>query len=1399
MTREVLERARRLAHVHDDGNALDDLAAGLGVADVAARRGLPAPRVLGLQTFYDRLRDRAPGAEPRPHVCTGTACWAARHVAGRPTPEGAEVRCLGRCYEAPAETGATIDHAPHPIPVRALVDRPIVFRHMFGDAPDLRALYAPASPDLVMVRLEASGLRGRGGAAYPTAAKWRAARAAPGARKFVVANGDEGDPGSFVDRLLLERTPHVVLAGMVHCARVIGATDGIVFVRGEYPEAARAARAAIAEARLLDLLPAGLELSVRVGLGSYVAGEETALIRAIEGQRAESQPKPPYPTERGLFGCPTIVQNVETLSLVPWVVATGERAGTKAFSISGAVSRPGAVEAALGTSLATLLADAGRPIGSHWTMALVGGPMGTVVPARDFDKPLDYMTMPGLGHGGIVVFDERTSARALAEHLFAFAAAESCGSCAPCRIGTGALVSRTTKAGLERLLDTLERGSLCGFGQGVPRPIRDLLRAFPGQVVPESSAPALARSEVPSPESPPVAGALVDGRSIPVPRGATVLDVCREAGADVPTLCHDDRVASGGHCRLCMVEVDGRMVAACTTPARDGARIHTRGAALAAYRQDLLELQASEARLAGVAAHLAEAHDVRGDRYPSRVPVAAPDTSHPYLRFDASACVRCRLCERVCDVIQGQFVWAFAGRGAGTHLVATHDGGPLATSACVSCGACASVCPTGAVSDRDRLRADTVGVARVVRTTCGYCGVGCQLEVHVGKDDRVARVEGVAGAAVNDGHLCLKGRYAHAFTRHPERLTRPLVRKGSALVPVSWDEALDRVAHGLAGIRARGGEVAALASSRCTNEEGYLLQKWMRAAFRTNHVDCCARVCHAPSAAGMRRSLGAGAATNALVDVDYADCLLVVGANATEAHPVTGARIRRRGLGGHARLVVIDPRRTELAALADVHLQLRPGTNVPLLNALAHALVVLDLIDHAYVAAHVDGLDALIAFLDACSPEATAEVTGVPPEQVWQAARLYGTARRPMQVHGLGVTEHYQGSEAVMLLCNLALLVGALGREGVGVNPLRGQNNVQGAADMGCQPDLLTGYQRPDDLATRARFEHVWGRTPPTEPGLTLPRMLEAARAGRLQGLFIVGEDIAATDPALHVDEALGRLELLVVQELFLTETARRAHVVLPGASFLEKDGTFTNGERRVQRVRRALDPPGADEPGGGARPDWQILVDLMARSGLAQRFASPADVLAEIAHVAPTLTGIAPHRLEGDGLQWPVPTPKHAGTPRLHVEGPGGSPRGRAPLVRVAWEPSPSLAHDAEFPLRLVTGRVLAHYNAGSMTRRTDNVALAPDDALEIHPEDLLAHGLADGVMVALESPWGEARARACATTRVAPGTLFLSFHFPETHTNALLGPVLDRLADCPEYKVTPVRIRRVSGEEHP
>jgi formate dehydrogenase major subunit len=870
----------------------------------------------------------------------------------------------------------------------------------------------------------------------------------------------------------------------------------------------------------------------------------------------------------------------------------------------------------------------------------------------------------------------------------------------------------------------------------------------------------------------------VDGRTVEA--AGTLLEACRAAGADVPQLCHDDRLTKGGHCRACLVEADGRWVAACSTPARDGANVVTDNDALRAYRRDLGELMLSECAPLGKAGRMVASWDADGSRYGSAPRTGRRDASHPFIRFEADACILCRQCLRACEEIQGQFVFAVEGRGADSRLA--WGGGPFAESGCVACGACVAVCPSGALVNADQERAAVTAGAeaeRAVRTTCGYCGVGCQLDVHVAGDGlaaQVTHVEGAPDSPVNRGHLCVKGRFAHGFVRHRDRLTTPLVRRFGELVPVSWDEAIRTVAEGFGRLR---GSLAGLSSSRCTNEENYLFQKWFRGGLGTNDVDCCARVCHAPSAAGMRLSLGTGAATNSLADIERADLLLVTGANPTEAHPVTGARLRQAALRGTP-LVVIDPRAIELARLADVHLRPRPGTNVPLLNSLACVLVEEGLVDRAFLDARTEDRAAYEVFVRGETPEKWEHTTGVPAPLVRRAARLLGAARRPMLLHGLGVTEHLQGSEAVRLLVNLALLRGAIGREGVGVNPLRGQNNVQGAADMGCQPDSTTGYGAVDDPAVRERFERAWGRPLPAAAGRRLPALLEDARRGALKGLYVFGEDLVQTEPdTAHVLAALGNLEMLVVQELFLSDTARLAHVVLPGASFLEKDGTFTNGERRIQRVREAL-PPAA-----GARPDWRILLDLMAATGWPQPFTGPAQVMDEIARVNPAFAGVSFARLEGEGLQWPVPAAGHPGTATLHER---DFPHGRAALAIVEFVPSPELRPG----LTLVTGRVLEHYNCGTMTHRSGLDRLVGGDALEIHPLDAAERGIEDGDRVSVRSDHGEISLPARLSDRVAPGTVFTSFHFSATHTNALVGPVRDRLSDCPEYKVTGVEVAR-------
>lgn len=905
--------------------------------------------------------------------------------------------------------------------------------------------------------------------------------------------------------------------------------------------------------------------------------------------------------------------------------------------------------------------------------------------------------------------------------------------------------------------------------------------------------------------------ATLDGRPVEVREGDTILAATRRLGIEVPTLCYTEGLAPEGGCRTCLVEDRGALKAACHTRLEPGMEIRTGGERLERLRRGVLSLVVGD--------HEAERFRPRTDagelerwmaelgldegRYGHRPHdrTAGPlDDSHPYLRFDPSLCIVCRRCLAACEGVQGQFVYGVHGRGGGVRLVF----GPaeeFAASDCTACGACVDRCPTGAISDRDRR--DAPEVLATTDSVCGYCGVGCRVRIGVGDgaeergngNRRVVRIEGVPGAAVNRGHLCAKGRYAHAYHRSPDRLTRPLVHEGDGFREVSWDEAVAFAARRLTEIRERHGAdaLAVMTSSRSTNEAAYLFQKLFRAVLGSNHVDCCARVCHSSTALALQLATGTGAASASYQDLERARALVVAGANPTEAHPVVGARIKQAVLDG-ARLLVIDPRRIELAEYAELHLPLKPGTNVALFNALAKVLVESEGFDAAYAEERLEGLGELRDFLAGVSLARAAELTGVPEESIRRAAAFLAEAGPALFVHGLGLSELTQGTASVLTLTNLGMLTGSIGRPGAGMLPLRGQNNVQGNADMGSMPNQVTGYQPLDDPEVRSRLTEIWGTAPPEEPGLTVTEMTEAAREGRIRGLWIQGEDIAQSDPAQErVIEALEGLDLLVVQELFLTETARRAHLVLPAAGALEQEGTFTNGERRIQRVRRAVEPPGE------GRPDWEvaaavaraILADDAAKAA-AWDYPSPAEVMDEIARVAPRLFGgVSYDCLEGDGLQWPCPEPGHPGTATVHGE---GFLRGKGQLVAVDFEPSPE--HGAEgFPFLLVTGRVLQHYNVGTMTRRTPHRELVPEDVLEIHPEDAGRLGVADGDRVALESRWGKTEAPARRSRRVRPGTLFLSFHFPETHTNRLVGPHRDPRSKCPDYKVVAVRVAAATG----
>lgn len=890
----------------------------------------------------------------------------------------------------------------------------------------------------------------------------------------------------------------------------------------------------------------------------------------------------------------------------------------------------------------------------------------------------------------------------------------------------------------------------------------------------------------------------IDGIAYPLAADESVYDfVTRHLGHDaVPVLCHEPALKPFGACRLCSVEVanaaDGprRVVASCHTPASAGQHVFTDGPRVQRLRRNLLELVLSsypQAAQQPAPGHqptefqaLLRRYGVTQSRFGRHTVATTIDRSHPYLRFDAAQCIHCHRCIRACDEVQGSLVLAMHGRGHESRVIRSLDQ-DFRDSDCVSCGRCVQSCPTNALSDR--YAAKTLTAERAVRTTCTYCGVGCSLEVLV-KDGGIRGIRGADGA-VNHGHTCVKGRYAFEYYRHPDRLRSPLIRKDGALRPATWDDALDLVARRLAEIRAAFGPdaIAGISSARCTNEENYLMQKLMRAVVGTNNIDGCARVCHAPTAFGMQQTFGTGAATNSIDEIPLADCLLVIGANPNEAHPVTGSKIKQRAMQG-VPLILIDPRAIELAPHASVHLQPRPGTNVALLALLARELIDLGLVDQDFVAQRTEGFEAFRAAVLADDPDRLAAICGCDRGAVREAARLYGTAERAMAFHGLGVTEHFQGSKAVALLTALALLTGQVGRPGTGINPLRGQNNVQGAADMGVQPHQGAGYLDVRDPAVRAHYARVYGVAVPGEVGLRIPEMFAAARDGRLKALWVMGEDLLQTDPnSCEVRYSLSQLDFLVVQELFMTETAAVADVVLPASSHFEKAGTFTNGERRIQRVNRVV------EPLPGTLPDGQIVVEVMRRLGYPQPDYDPAGLLEEIAQAVPFFAGVRWDRLGDDGLQWPV-LPDGTDTQILHRE---EFKRGKGRFLYFPFVETPELASEhGDYPYVLTTGRVLAHYNCGTMTRRTPNLELVDRDVLLIHPHDAAAHAIADDDRVEVRSRRGATHLCARLSGQVRPGVLFTTFHFPEVAINHLTSGVLDEDSMTPEYKVVAVAIAR-------
>ncbi|MDX9873555.1 MAG: formate dehydrogenase subunit alpha [Spongiibacteraceae bacterium] len=900
----------------------------------------------------------------------------------------------------------------------------------------------------------------------------------------------------------------------------------------------------------------------------------------------------------------------------------------------------------------------------------------------------------------------------------------------------------------------------------------------------------------------------IDGVTLSVPEGTSVMRAAAEAGIKVPRLCATDQLEAFGSCRMCLVEIEGRKgyPASCTTPVAEGMVVRTQTEPVAKLRRNVMELYISDHPLDCLTCAAngdCELQDTAGEvglrtvRYgfEGANHLDQPqDTSNPYFTFDPSKCIVCSRCVRACEDIQGTFALTIEGRGFDSKVSAGQATDNFMSSECVSCGACVAACPTATLTENSIIALGTP--EHSVVTTCAYCGVGCSFRADM-RGNTVVRMTPNKEGRANEGHACVKGRFAFGYATHKDRITTPMIRESidQPWREVSWDEALTYAAGRLKSIQAKYGRnsVGAISSSRCTNEEVWLVQKMVRAAFGNNNDDTCARVCHSPTGYGLKTTLGDSAGTQEYASVAHADVVVVIGANPTDGHPVFASRLKQRLRQG-ARLIVVDPRRIDLVKTphiqADYHLPVRPGTNVALINALAHVIVTEGLVDEEFVAARCEH-DAFQAWRDFIadprhSPEATAEITGVDPEQVRGAARLYAQGPNSAIYYGLGVTEHSQGSTAVMGIANLAMATGNVGREGVGVNPLRGQNNVQGSCDMGSFPHELPGYRHISDEATRSQFDAAWNVTLDSEPGLRIPNMFDAALDGHFKGLYCQGEDIVQSDPnTQHVQAAMRSLECLIVQDIFLNETAKYAHVFLPGSSFLEKNGTFTNAERRISRVRKVMPPLGGME-------DWQVTMALSEKLGYPMHYSHPSEIMDEIARLTPTFHGVSYEKLEELGsIQWPCNDDAELGTPTMHVD---EFVRGKGHFVVTEYVPTEERA-SRRFPLLLTTGRILTQYNVGAQTRRTANSAWHPEDVLEVHPHDAEEYGIRDGDWVGVQSRAGDTVLRAKISTRMTPGVVYTTFHHPFSGANVVTTENSDWATNCPEYKVTAVRIERVTS----
>ncbi|TNB46370.1 formate dehydrogenase subunit alpha [Martelella lutilitoris] len=912
----------------------------------------------------------------------------------------------------------------------------------------------------------------------------------------------------------------------------------------------------------------------------------------------------------------------------------------------------------------------------------------------------------------------------------------------------------------------------------------------------------------------------IDGFEVTVPEGTSVMRAAMETGIAIPKLCSTDMVDAFGSCRLCLVEIEGRRgtPASCTTPVADGMVVSTQTDKLKTLRRGVMELYISDHPLDCLTCaangdcelqDMAGAVGLRDVRYgydggnhvktrdgggEVNARYLPKDESNPYFTYDPSKCIVCSRCVRACEEVQGTFALTIAGRGFESRVSPGSFGDDFLGSECVSCGACVQACPTATLQEKSIY--DIGQPEHSVVTTCAYCGVGCSFKAEMRGEELVRMVPYKDGKA-NHGHSCVKGRFAYGYASHKDRVLNPMIRENitDPWREVSWEEALGFAASRLRRLQANYGRdsIGVITSSRCTNEETYLVQKLARAVFGNNNTDTCARVCHSPTGYGLGQTFGTSAGTQDFDSVEDVDVALVIGANPTDGHPVFASRLKKRLRQG-AKLIVIDPRRIDLVRTPHVaashHLALRPGTNVAIVTALAHVIVTEGLYDEAFIRERCDWDEfqdyAAFAAEPANSPESVEALTGVPAATVREAARLYAKGGNAAIYYGLGVTEHSQGSTTVIGLANLAMMTGNIGRRGVGVNPLRGQNNVQGSCDMGSFPHELPGYRHVNNADVRDIFEKAWGVPISDEPGLRIPNMLDAAVDGTFKGLYCQGEDILQSDPdTKHVSAGLAAMECVIVHDIFLNETANYAHVFLPGSTFLEKDGTFTNAERRINRVRKVMSPK-------AGYADWEVTQLLANAMGGNWSYAHPSEIMAEIAATTPSFANVTYDLLDEKGsVQWPCNDETPDGTPIMHID---GFVRGKGRFIRTDYVATDEKT-GPRFPLLLTTGRILSQYNVGAQTRRTDNVVWHEEDVLEIHPHDAELRGVKDGDWVKLQSRSGETSLRAKITDRVSPGVVYTTFHHPATQANVITTDFSDWATNCPEYKVTAVQVSPSNG----